>query len=93
MNKTRGDTKMKTAHQLTAQIDLCNERKDTDGRRVVLIQARLQAVSVDGELLGFADGSTLRVIDGGELLIPYVGQPDHRPEPTRSVQVLSNPRR
>jgi len=84
---------MKTAHQITVKFDLCNSRQDTDGRRVVLIQARSEAVSINGELLSFADGSTLRVIDGGELLIPYVGAPDHRPEPTRSVQVLSTPRR
>jgi hypothetical protein len=81
------------SHQFTAQIDLCNSRQDADGVRVVLIQARSEAVSINGELLSFADGSTLRVIDDGELVIPYVGAPDYRPEPTRSVQVLSTPRR
>ena len=88
---------MKTAHQFTAQIDLCTQRQDTDGVRVVLIQARSEAVSFSSrfgdELMTFTDGSTLRVVGGGELVIPYVGQPDYRPEPTRSVQVLSTPRR
>ena len=84
---------MKTAHTLTAKIDLATSRSDTDGVRVLLIQARAQAVSVNGELLSFSDGSTLRVVANGELVIPYEDEPDFRPEPTRSVQRLSVPRR
>lgn len=84
---------MKTAHQFTAKIDLAQSRSDTDGVRVLLIQARAAAVSIDGELLSFADSSSLRVIDGGALVIPYEGKPDYRPEPTRSVQILSIARR
>ena len=84
---------MKTAHQFTAKIDLAQSRSDTDGVRVLLIQARSQALKTDGELLSFADGSTLRVIGEGDLVIPYEDKPDYRPEPTRSVQRLSVPRR
>ena len=84
---------MKTAHQFTAKIDLAASRSDTDGVRVLLVQARAQAVSIDGDLLRFDDGSTLRVIGQGELVIPYTDKPDYRPEPTRSVQRLSVPRR
>lgn len=84
---------MKTAHSLTLKIDLAASRSDTDGVRVLLVQARSQAVSIDGELLRFSDGSTLRVIDSGSLVIPYESAPDYRPEPTRSVQRLSVPRR
>ena len=84
---------MKTAHQFTLKIDLATSRSDTDGVRVLLVQARAQAVSVNGELLSFSDGSTLRVIGQGELVIPYESEPDFRPEPTRSVQRLSIPRR
>lgn len=84
---------MKTAHQFTAKIDLAQSRSDTDGVRVLLVQARSQAVSVDGELLSFEDGSTLRVIDGGALVIPHESAPDYRPEPTRYTQRLSIPRR
>lgn len=84
---------MKTAHQFTAKIDLSQSRSDTDGVRVLLVQARSQAVSVQSDLLRFEDGSTLRVIDGGALVIPHESAPDYRPEPTRHVQVLSVPRR
>ena len=84
---------MKTAHQFTTKLDLAQSRSDTDGVRVLLVQARAQAVSANGELLSFSDGSTLRVIGQGELVIPYESEPDYRPEPTRSVQRLSVPRR
>ena len=84
---------MKTAHQFTLKIDLATSRSDTDGVRVLLVQARAQAVSVNGELLSFSDGSTLRVVANGELVIPYESEPDFRPEPTRSAQRLSIPRR
>ena len=67
---------MKIAHQLTAKIDLATSRSDADGVRVLLIQARAQAVSVNGELLSFSDGSTLRVVANGELVIPYEIVPD-----------------
>ena len=84
---------MKTAHTLTLKLDLAQSRNDTDGVRVLLVQARAQAVSVNGELVSFSDGSTLRVVANGELVIPYESEPDYRPEPTRSVQRLSVPRR
>lgn len=84
---------MKTAQQFTTKIDLAQSRSDTDGVRVLLIQARAEAVSISDELLSFADGSSLRVIDGGSLVIPYEGKPDYRPEPTRHMQILSIARR
>lgn len=84
---------MKTAHQFTAKLDLATSRSDTDGVRVLLIQARAQAVSVNGELLCFSDGSTLRVIGEGALLIPYEGAPDYRPEPHKQAHWQSIPRR
>ena len=85
---------MKTAHQFTTKLDLAASRSDTDGVRVLLIQARAQAVSVNGELLSFSDGSTLRVIGQGELVIPYESEPDFRPEPSMFIKHrLSVPRR
>ena len=84
---------MKTAHTLTLKIDLAASRSDTDGVRVLLVQARAQAVSVSGELLSFSDGSTLRVIGQGELVIPYESEPDFRPEPRKQAHWQSTPRR
>ena len=71
---------MKTAHQFTLKIDLAASRSDTDGVRVLLIQAREDAVfrvvSVNGELLGFSDNSTLKITDGGSRVIPREIVPD-----------------